>query len=82
MESLKQHDHKKCKLNTSISELALPPRVKNLLLNQNYHPDPKSHIRTVADLINKTDEELLKIPNFGKKSLHLVKEALIGKFVY
>jgi DNA-directed RNA polymerase subunit alpha len=33
-------------------------------------------IKTVRELITKTDEELLKSVNFGRKSLNEIKEAL------
>jgi DNA-directed RNA polymerase subunit alpha len=52
----------------SVDELELSVRSSNCLKNAN--------IRTVADLVQKTDTELLKTRNFGKKSLNEIKTIL------
>ncbi len=57
-------------LHEKLTRLNLPVRTRRNLEYVN--------IITVADLINKTEEELLSGINFGKKSLTEVKEALLG----
>lgn len=52
----------------NVDELELSVRSSNCLKNAN--------IRTVADLVQKTDAELLKTRNFGKKSLNEIKTIL------
>ena len=52
----------------SVDELELSVRSSNCLKNAN--------IRTVAELVQKTDAELLKTRNFGKKSLNEIKTIL------
>lgn len=52
----------------SIDELVLSVRTEHCLKNDN--------IRTVAELCAKTRSELLRIPNFGRKSLREVEELL------
>ncbi len=54
----------------SIDELELSVRAYNCLKNANIH--------TIADLVQKTEEEMLKTKNFGKKSLNEIKEILRG----
>ena len=51
-----------------IDELEFSVRAHNCLVS--------SGIRRVIDLVNLTDEEILKIKNFGRKSLREVKEIL------
>lgn len=51
-----------------VVNLDLTCRTVNALLSEN--------IITVGQLIQKTDNELLKIPNLGRKSLNEVKECL------
>ena len=51
-----------------IEELELGVRSYNCLKREG--------IQTVGDLVNKTEAELLNIPNFGKKSIDEVKEKL------
>ena len=55
-------------LNTPVEELELSVRSSNCLKNAN--------IRTIGDLTKKTEEEIAKTRNFGKKSLTEIKEKL------
>ena len=48
--------------------LELSVRTSNCLKNAN--------IRTIGDLIQRTEEELIKIRNFGRRSLQEIKEKL------
>jgi DNA-directed RNA polymerase subunit alpha len=52
----------------NISELELSVRAANCLRNAN--------IRTIADLVQKTEAEMLKTKNFGRKSLNEIKQIL------
>jgi len=52
----------------SVNELELSVRAANCLKNAN--------IKTIADLVQKTEAEMLKTKNFGKKSLNEIKEIL------
>jgi DNA-directed RNA polymerase subunit alpha len=52
----------------SVNELELSVRAANCLRNAN--------IKTIADLVQKTEAEMLKTKNFGKKSLNEIKEIL------
>ncbi len=52
----------------SIDELELSVRAHNCLKNAN--------IQTIADLVQKTEQEMLKTKNFGRKSLNEIKEIL------
>ncbi|MBI3625295.1 MAG: DNA-directed RNA polymerase subunit alpha [Candidatus Rokubacteria bacterium] len=52
----------------SVDELELSVRASNCLKTAN--------IRTIADLVQKTEPELLKTKNFGKKSLNEIKTIL------
>ncbi len=56
------------KLNKSIVELELSVRSYNCLKNAN--------IQTIGELITKTESEMLRTKNFGRKSLNEVKEIL------
>lgn len=58
------------KLRLPISELELSVRSSNCLRTAN--------IKSIADLVKKTEDELLSFKNFGKKSLNEVKELLAG----
>jgi hypothetical protein len=51
--------------------LILSVRSANTMKNEN--------IRTVDDLVRKTESELLRVPNFGRKSLRELKEVLAEK---
>jgi DNA-directed RNA polymerase subunit alpha len=55
-------------LNTPVEELELSVRSSNCLKNAN--------IRTIGDLTRKTEEDIVKTRNFGKKSLQEIKEKL------
>ena len=55
-------------LQKSVDELELSVRSYNCLKNAN--------IRTIADLVQKTEPEMLKTRNFGRKSLNEIKEIL------
>jgi len=52
----------------SVNELELSVRAANCLNNAN--------IKTIADLVQKSEGEMLKTKNFGKKSLNEIKEIL------
>ncbi len=54
----------------SIEELELSVRSYNCLKN--------ADIRTIADLVQRTEAEMLKTKNFGRKSLNEIKELLAG----
>src|SRR5208283_3716577 len=58
----------KKKLNMSVNEIELSVRAANCLNNAN--------ITTVGQLAMKTEQEMLKYRNFGKKSLNEIKEKL------
>ncbi len=69
----KQDDEKarlKKLLNMSVNEIELSVRAANCLNNAN--------ITTVGQLALKTEAEMLKYRNFGKKSLNEIKEKLAG----
>ena len=55
-------------LNRSVDELDLSVRSYNCLKNAN--------IRTIGDLVQKSEAEMLKTKNFGRKSLSEIKELL------
>jgi DNA-directed RNA polymerase subunit alpha len=57
-------------LNMSVNEIELSVRAANCLNNAN--------ITTVGQLAMKTEQEMLKYRNFGKKSLNEIKEKLTG----
>ena len=52
----------------NVDELELSVRASNCLKTAN--------IRTIADLVQRTESELLKTKNFGKKSLNEIKTIL------
>ena len=58
------------KLRLPISELELSVRSSNCLREAN--------IKTIADLVKKTEDEMLSFKNFGKKSLAEIKDLLAG----
>jgi DNA-directed RNA polymerase subunit alpha len=58
------------KLRLPISELELSVRSSNCLREAN--------IKTIADLVKRTEDEMLGFKNFGKKSLVEIKELLAG----
>ncbi|MCB1052541.1 MAG: DNA-directed RNA polymerase subunit alpha [Acidobacteria bacterium] len=55
-------------LGRSVDELELSVRSHNCLKNAN--------IRTIGELVQKTESEILKTKNFGRKSLNEIKELL------
>ncbi len=55
-------------LNRSVEELELSVRSYNCLKNAN--------IQTIGELVCKTEAEMLKTKNFGRKSLNEIKEIL------
>jgi len=59
-----RNDH----LNRSVEELELSVRSYNCLKNAN--------IQTIGELVQKTEAEMLKTKNFGRKSLNEIKEIL------
>jgi len=56
-------------LSRSVNELELSVRAANCLKNAN--------IKTIGDLVRKSENEMLKTKNFGKKSLNEIKEVLL-----
>lgn len=54
----------------SVEELELSVRSYNCLKNAN--------IKTIADLVQKSEQEMLRTKNFGRKSLNEIKEILHG----
>jgi DNA-directed RNA polymerase subunit alpha len=54
----------------SVEDLELSVRSYNCLKNAN--------IKTIADLVQKTEQEMLRTKNFGRKSLNEIKEILNG----
>jgi DNA-directed RNA polymerase subunit alpha len=55
-------------LNRSVEELELSLRAHNCLHN--------AHIRTIGELVKKTEAEMLHTKCFGRKSLSEIKQAL------
>ncbi len=62
-------DRIKTLLNTPVEELELSVRSSNCLKNAN--------IRTIGELTKKTEDDIAKTRNFGKKSLLEIKEKLL-----
>ncbi|MEW6067792.1 MAG: DNA-directed RNA polymerase subunit alpha [Nitrospirota bacterium] len=54
----------------SVEDLELSVRAQNCLKNAN--------IKTIAELVKKTEQEMLRTKNFGRKSLNEIKEILHG----
>jgi DNA-directed RNA polymerase subunit alpha len=54
----------------SVEELELSVRSYNCLKN--------ASIKTIGDLVQKTEQEMLRTKNFGRKSLNEIKEILNG----
>jgi DNA-directed RNA polymerase subunit alpha len=65
-----RHDALAEHLNKSVDELELSVRSYNCLKNAN--------IRTIGELVTKSEAEMLKTKNFGRKSLNEIKEILAG----
>jgi DNA-directed RNA polymerase subunit alpha len=57
-------------LNRSVEELELSVRSYNCLKNAN--------IQSIGDLVQKSEAEMLRTKNFGRKSLNEIKEILSG----
>jgi DNA-directed RNA polymerase subunit alpha len=57
-------------MNRSVEELELSVRSYNCLKNAN--------IQTIGDLVQRTEAEMLRTKNFGRKSLNEIKEILAG----
>jgi DNA-directed RNA polymerase subunit alpha len=57
-------------LNRSVEELELSVRSYNCLKNAN--------IQTIGDLVQRSESEMLRTKNFGRKSLNEIKEILSG----
>jgi len=57
-------------LNRSVEELELSVRSYNCLKNAN--------IQSIGDLVQKSEAEMLRTKNFGRKSLNEIKEILAG----
>ena len=57
-------------LDRKVDELELSIRVMSALKTNG--------INTIEDIVIRTDSELLRLPNFGKKSLNEIKEVLSG----
>lgn len=55
-------------LTKSVDELELSVRAQNCLKNAN--------IKTIAELVQKTEHDMLKTKNFGRKSLNEIKDLL------
>ena len=55
-------------LSRSVDELELSVRSYNCLKN--------ADIKTIGDLVTKTESEMLKTKNFGRKSLNEIKDLL------
>ena len=72
VESKVDPDKKKCDavFLRKVDELDLSVRSHNCLKNEN--------VIRVGDLVQKTEKEMLKTPNFGKKSLDEIKKLLVG----
>lgn len=54
--------------NLSVDILVLPARARNCLNNEK--------LFIIGDVVSKTDAELLRVPNFGRKSLNALKYAI------
>lgn len=63
-----EHNRLRKKMGMSVNEIELSVRAANCLNNAN--------ITTVGELISKTEQEMLKYRNFGKKSLNEIKSKL------
>jgi DNA-directed RNA polymerase subunit alpha len=51
-----------------VDQLGVPRRIRNVFIAED--------INTVHELIQRTENEMMKIPNFSKVSLKQLKEAL------
>ena len=75
---LNVYQSKKVKFNKNllkrVEELELSVRSMNCLKNDN--------IIYIGDLVQKSESEMLRTPNFGRKSLNEIKEVLTGMSLY
>jgi len=72
--SIQEHDTKRSlgfnkNLLRKVDELELSVRSANCLKNEN--------IFYIGDLVQKSENDMLKTPNFGRKSLNEIKEMLV-----
>jgi len=63
------HDPRLEHLDRSVEELELSVRSYNCLKNAN--------IQTIRELVQKSENEMLKTKNFGRKSLNEIKDILV-----
>jgi len=66
----REQEERRKVLQRSVSELELSVRAANCL--------KAAEIKTIGDLVQKTEAEMLKYHNFGKKSLQEIREILDG----
>jgi len=66
----REQEERRKVLQRNVSELELSVRAANCL--------KAADIKTIGDLVQKTESEMLKYHNFGKKSLQEIKELLSG----
>lgn len=64
----KEEENKNSKMEKTIEDLDLSVRSYNCLR--------RAGINTVADLISKSEEDMMKVRNLGRKSLKEIKEKL------
>ncbi|MFQ5455945.1 MAG: DNA-directed RNA polymerase subunit alpha [Nitrospirota bacterium] len=69
LEDIQQPQHNNKNLLKSVNELELSVRATNCLKNVD--------INTIGELVKKTENEMLRTKNFGRKSLNEIKEALL-----
>jgi DNA-directed RNA polymerase alpha subunit len=67
-------------LSQSVFSITMSVRTANCIRNESWNPETRKHestykhaINTVRDLVIRTESELLKTPNFGRKSLNELK---------
>jgi DNA-directed RNA polymerase subunit alpha len=65
-------------LDKSILKLGLSVRTMNVLIGKYSDPSYALHIKTVRELANLTESDLLMQENCGRKSINEIKEVLAG----
>jgi DNA-directed RNA polymerase subunit alpha len=70
-EAMKKEERRKQLASQHVADMTLTTRAKNALL--------KSKIFTLADLISKTEDELLDVPGLGATAIKEIKELLHSK---
>jgi DNA-directed RNA polymerase subunit alpha len=70
-EALKKEERRKQLASQHIADMTLSTRAKNALV--------KSKVFTLADLVMKTEEELLEVPGLGQTAIKEIKELLNSK---